>query len=75
LTIGIHAGSSYHHAVTGSGWPTHYMEDYAAQSLGFGDSAGTEPFSEHLDFPVREREVGAREMSAHLRSLCDRVRE
>ena len=34
FTVGIHAGSSYHHAVTGSGWPTYYLEDYAAQSLG-----------------------------------------
>jgi hypothetical protein len=35
FTIGIHAGSSYHHATTGSGWPTYYLEDYAAQALGF----------------------------------------
>jgi len=35
FTVGIHAGSSYHHAPTGSGWPTYYIEDYAAQSLGF----------------------------------------
>ena len=30
LTLGIHAGSTYHHAVTGSGWPSYYLEDYAA---------------------------------------------
>ncbi len=41
LTIGIHAGSSYHHAVTGSGWPSYYMEDYAAQSLGFHAQVGS----------------------------------
>ena len=41
FTIGIHAGSSYHHAVTGSGWPTYYLEDYAAQSLGFHTQLGS----------------------------------
>ena len=40
LTIGIHAGSSYHRAVTGSGWPSHYIEDYAAQSAGFHTQLG-----------------------------------
>jgi predicted TIM-barrel fold metal-dependent hydrolase len=35
LPIGIHAGSSYRHPVTSLGWPTHYVEDYAAQSQGF----------------------------------------
>lgn len=41
LTIGIQAGSSYHHAVTGSGWPSHYIEDYAAQSAGFHTQLGS----------------------------------
>lgn len=41
LTIGIHAGSSYHHAITGSGWPSYYTEDYAAQSLGFHAQVGS----------------------------------
>lgn len=41
LTIGIHAGSSYHHAVTGSGWPSYLLEDYAAQSLGFHAQVGS----------------------------------
>jgi uncharacterized protein len=41
FAIGIHAGSSYHHAVTGSGWPSHYIEDYAAQSLGFHTQLGS----------------------------------
>lgn len=41
LTIGIHAGSSYHHAITGSGWPSYYTEDYAAQSLGFHGQVGS----------------------------------
>lgn len=35
LPIGIHAGSSYRHPVTSLGWPTHYIEDYVAQSQGF----------------------------------------
>jgi hypothetical protein len=41
FTLGIHAGSSYHHPVTGSGWPTYYLEDYAAQSLGFHTQLGS----------------------------------
>jgi len=35
LPIGIHAGSAYRHPVTSLGWPTYYLEDYAAQSQGF----------------------------------------
>lgn len=41
FAIGVHAGSSYHHAVTGSGWPSYYLEDYAAQSLGFHSQLGS----------------------------------
>ena len=41
FAVGIHAGSSYHHALTGSGWPTYYLEDYAAQSLGFHTQLGS----------------------------------
>jgi uncharacterized protein len=41
FTVGIHAGSSYHHAVTASGWPTYYLEDYAAQSVGFHKQLGS----------------------------------
>jgi uncharacterized protein len=33
--IGIHAGSAYRHPVTSLGWPTYYLEDYAAQAQGF----------------------------------------
>jgi predicted TIM-barrel fold metal-dependent hydrolase len=33
--IGIHAGSAYRHPVTSLGWPTYYVEDYAAQTQGF----------------------------------------
>jgi len=35
LPIGIHAGSNYRNPVTSLGWPTWYIEDYAAQSQGF----------------------------------------
>jgi len=35
LPLGIHAGSSYRNPVTSLGWPTWYIEDYAAQSQGF----------------------------------------
>jgi predicted TIM-barrel fold metal-dependent hydrolase len=35
LAVGIHAGSSYRHPVTGVGWPSYYTEDYAAQAQGF----------------------------------------
>jgi uncharacterized protein len=41
FAVGIHAGSSYHHAVTGSGWPSYYAEDYAAQSQGFHTQLGS----------------------------------
>jgi predicted TIM-barrel fold metal-dependent hydrolase len=41
LTIGIHAGSSYHHAVTGSGWPSYWAEDYASSSLAMHAQVGS----------------------------------
>lgn len=41
FAVAIHAGSSYHHPVTGSGWPSHYLEDYAAQSAGFHTQLGS----------------------------------
>lgn len=41
LAIGIHAGSSYHHAVTGSGWPSYWAEDYAAASLAMHTQVGS----------------------------------
>lgn len=41
FAVAVHAGSSYHHPVTGSGWPTHYVEDYAAQALGFHTQLGS----------------------------------
>jgi len=35
LAVGIHAGSTYHHAPTAAGWPAHRVEDYVAQSAAF----------------------------------------
>jgi uncharacterized protein len=35
LPVGIHAGSAYRHPVTSLGWPSYYVEDYAAQTQGF----------------------------------------
>jgi hypothetical protein len=35
LPLGIHAGSAYRNPVTSLGWPTWYIEDYAAQAPGF----------------------------------------
>lgn len=35
LAIGVHAGSTYRHAPTNSGWPSYQLEDYVAQSAAF----------------------------------------
>ncbi|MPZ59284.1 MAG: amidohydrolase family protein [Rhizobiales bacterium] len=35
LPLGVHAGSAYRHPVTSLGWPSYYIEDYAAQAQGF----------------------------------------
>ena len=35
LPLGIHAGSAYRNPVTALGWPSWYIEDYAAQAQGF----------------------------------------
>jgi uncharacterized protein len=35
LPIGVHAGSSYRHAPTPTGWPSYFVEDYVAQSFAF----------------------------------------
>ena len=42
--------------------------------LAFRDSARVETITGHFDLLVREAEVGARDMVAHLAALCDRVR-
>ena len=41
--------------------------------LAFRDSARVETITQHFDLLVREAEVGARDMAAHLQGLCDRV--
>ena len=35
LPLGIHAGSAYRHSTTSLGWPSYYIEDYAAQTQAF----------------------------------------
>ena len=35
LPIGIHAGTTARHATTSNGWPSYYLEDYAANAQGF----------------------------------------
>ena len=35
LPIGLHAGSMYRFAPTSNGWPTHYLQDYVANTHGF----------------------------------------
>ncbi len=37
LPIGIHAGSMYRYAPTSTGWPSHYLHDYVANSQAFED--------------------------------------
>lgn len=34
LPIGVHAGSSYRHAPTNTGWPSYYLEDYVGLASG-----------------------------------------
>jgi predicted TIM-barrel fold metal-dependent hydrolase len=38
LTIGIHAGSAFRHAPTGSGWPSYHLEDSILQATAFEDT-------------------------------------
>ena len=35
LPIGIHAGSALRHAPTSNGWPSHFVQDYVGQTMGF----------------------------------------
>ena len=39
LPIGVHAGSTYRHPVTGVGWPGSFTEDYVNQAVGFQSAA------------------------------------
>jgi predicted TIM-barrel fold metal-dependent hydrolase len=41
LPIGIHPGSTYRHSVTSLGWPSYYIEDYAAYSQAFQSQLGS----------------------------------
>lgn len=41
FAVAVHAGSSYFQAVTGSGWPSTFIEDYAAQAQGFHTQLGS----------------------------------
>ena len=38
LTIGIHAGSTFRHAPTGSGWPSYHLEDSVLHATAFEDT-------------------------------------
>ena len=70
LPVGIHAGSSYRHAVTTVGWPTYYSEDSAAQAQAFQSaltSLMTEGvFAEFPDLKVVLLESGFAWLPAHL---------
>ncbi len=35
LAIGVHAGSTFRHAITSNGWPSYHLEDYVAQAQSF----------------------------------------
>ena len=70
LTLGIHAGSSYRNPVTAVGWPTWYIEDYAAQSQGFQSQLAsliTEGvFAKHTSLKVVFMESGVTWLPAFL---------
>ncbi len=38
LPIGVHAGSTFRHAPTGSGWPSYHLEDSILQATAFEDT-------------------------------------
>ena len=38
LPIGVHAGSTFRHAPTGSGWPSYHLEDSILQGAAFEDT-------------------------------------
>ena len=70
LPLGIHSGSAYRNPVTALGWPTWYIEDYAAQSQGFQSQVAsliTEGvFAKHPELKVVLIESGVTWLSAFL---------
>jgi predicted TIM-barrel fold metal-dependent hydrolase len=41
LPIALHPGSTYRHSLTSLGWPTYYLEDYAAYAQAFQSQLGS----------------------------------
>lgn len=35
LPVSIHAGTAFRHAPTSNGWPSHFVQDYVSQTMGF----------------------------------------
>jgi uncharacterized protein len=74
FAVCIHAGSSYHHAVTSSGWPSTWIEDYAAQNQGFHTQLGSliaeGVFVKHPRLKVVFAESGITWMPAYLWRLA-----
>ena len=70
LTVGIHAGSSYHNPTTAVGWPSYYTEDYVAQAQAFQTQLTSliceGAFSRHPELTVVLLESGWTWLSAHL---------
>ena len=70
LPLGIHAGSAYRNPVTSLGWPTWYIEDYAAQAQGFQSqvvSLITEgAFAKHPELKIVLLESGVTWLSGFL---------
>ena len=40
LPLALHAGSSFRHPLTSVGWPSYYLEEYAANAQGFQSALG-----------------------------------
>jgi predicted TIM-barrel fold metal-dependent hydrolase len=70
LPVGIHAGSGYRHPVTPVGWPSYYVEDYAAQATSFQSQLTSliceGVFSRFPDLKVVLLESGFTWLPAHL---------